>query len=1102
MLGLSSEESTPTLLPESVQSYAGIMKQQYLEQPVIAQDWTTRFGSDFFGRLALVHKEKFNSRARDQQSSSWYLLRGKVDEIANLPGYTKIPINNVLLPNCTNTIIIDGPPGIGKTTVCRKMLNLWANGTLSHLQFDLVLYCPLRNSMIAEATTLADLFEYEHNDVVEVTQWIKNKDGKGSLIIFDGWDELSERLRDTSIPAKIIHKKLLRGCSVIVTSRSYASHSLMSIDHNRHIQVIGFSRNEIYTVIIQTLQPNQDLAKELIESVHRLEQDDAFLVSDHNDKDSKLAVKLINELKVRSDVQSLCYVPLVCSMVILIYRICIHENAEPSLPETLTELYEEFILHTIKRHVDIKPMYRIRSSNLSSISSLPKKLATPFQKLCKLAYTKLADTKMTFLASELCQWECEAVEENLGLMTVYREFYKETYQFLHLSIQEFLAAWWIANNEKAEDIFKNKFDDGHFQMCLRFLAGLTKLKGSSYRDIYDTRLDITSKWKRFGLLKYQFSFFYHPSRDIKSETFVFDEILAVDADRIAMLLLQLLYESKNVELYKVVAESVNRSLYLVEVSSTLFDVKCFFDFIQKADITWEHITLGYIFGYAFSGFYEGLERNKTQCKELGLLSRYVTRDEIAYLPFLFRLYNVQALYLVSFDGSYDPYFALSQILFLNPQLKILHLTMCQTVTEESGNPEQCVPALVENLNLQELKITYKGCYDIATTIVSIIKGVTGNKNLRSFTLEVDCPHPNSSAAQQIGTALEKLFTENGKLQAISLDIPNYCLSSSLNIANVTPPLRALGIGRMNTKLLTLLQHLKQLDCLILPYPEKFELTECLPCPDLQLLFTSHPNLQQLTIPLDTAQNATKLFTTLTSNTTMKGLKIEIEDEIVFTNSMQHSLEDMLKGNRTLQFLEIVMPSCFTNNAPDIPIPASFYSFLTGGFRGNLSLKQLGIPITLPINKRSEVLFKLLAEKSNLTELQFYFVPDELCINCSMEKKKELMTPLFYEQALPATSSILMSHRAIKLLRLQCEYLNDSVSPNWDVPAQKFCEAVFLHPSLEYIEIVGFYPPTYEGKMLLQNYLEESTSKFYKKRQEQLLGSMPVVNMAKKHLYIF
>ena len=221
---------------------------------------------------------------------------------------------------------------------------------------------------------------------------------------------------------------------------------------------------------------------------------------------------------------------------------------------------------------------------------------------------------------------------------------------------------------------------------------------------------------------------------------------------------------------------------------------------------------------------------------------------------------------------------------------------------------------------------------------------------------------------------------------------------------------------------------------------------------------------------------------------MKDLNIEIEAEIVFSNSM-HSLEDMLKQNRTLQFLEIVMPSC----APDIPIPASFISFLTAGLRENCTLQQF--PITLSINKQAERLFKVFAKKLNLAELQFYFLPEESCIYCSVEKKKKI-NPLFYELALPAFSKILMSHKAIKLMRIECKYLNDSA---WDEPSKQFCEAVFLHPSLEYIEIVGFYPATSEGKMFLQNYLEKCKVIFTKRREKEL-GSIPVVNIAKKNLY--
>ena len=58
----------------------------------------------------------------------------------------------------------------------------------------------------------------------------------------------------------------------------------------------------------------------------------------------------MNDLKVRGDVQSLCYVPLVCSMVILVY--C---KFDGHLPTTLTELYENFILQTIRRHTKRTP---------------------------------------------------------------------------------------------------------------------------------------------------------------------------------------------------------------------------------------------------------------------------------------------------------------------------------------------------------------------------------------------------------------------------------------------------------------------------------------------------------------------------------------------------------------------------------------------------------------------------------------------------------------------------------------------------------------------------------------------------------------------------
>uniref|UniRef100_A0A1X7SDZ7 NACHT domain-containing protein n=1 Tax=Amphimedon queenslandica TaxID=400682 RepID=A0A1X7SDZ7_AMPQE len=329
---------------------------------------------------------------------------------------------------------------------------------------------PLRNSKIATATTLADLFVRQRYEVPMVAEWFEKRNGEGLLIIFDGWDELSEQLRQSSLAASIICKEKLDQCSVIVTSRSYASSSLLEIMSNlsRHVQVIGFSKEEISTVIIQTLQKDTKLAQELIDKKRKDNKNYKPFTTTQSSKDSQLAVKLINDLEVRNDVQSLCYVPLVCSMVILVY--C---KEGGHLPTTLTQLYQNFILQTIRRHVK---RHDINPHTLGSLSSLPSQLAKPLQEMCQLAYTNLANTRMTFSSHQL-QSLSEAVKEDyLGLMTRFTDYDEEKYQFVHLSIQEFLAAWWIAKHEKKrEEVFKDHFDDDHFRMCLRFVAGLTHL---------------------------------------------------------------------------------------------------------------------------------------------------------------------------------------------------------------------------------------------------------------------------------------------------------------------------------------------------------------------------------------------------------------------------------------------------------------------------------------------------------------------------------------------------------------------------------------------------------------------------------------------------
>ena len=1063
------------------------MRQHYKHQPIVATDWPPRIGKDFFGRLALVEKQDSSTQAE----SAWHLLRGQVDETVKLTENKEISVEDVLQPTDSSLslrVVIDGPPGIGKTTLCRKLLNMWSNGTLVHQQYDLVLYCPLRNSKIATATTLADLFVSQRYEVSMVTEWFEKRNGEGLLIIFDGWDELSEQLRQSSLAASIICKEKLDQCSVIVTSRSYASSSLLKMDTlSRHVQVIGFSEEEISTVIIQTLQKDTKLAQELIHE--NTEQDETILkylpdakykshfTTTQSSKDSQLAVKLINDLKVRNDAQSLCYVPLVCSMVILVY--C---KEGGHLPTTLTQLYENFILQTIRRHVK---RHHINPCTLGSLSSLPSQLAKPLQEMCQIAYTNLANTRMTFSSHQL-QSLSEAVKEDyLGLMTTFTEFDEEKYQFLHLSIQEFLAAWWIAKHEKkTEEVFKDHFDDDHFRMCLRFVAGLTHLEHESYQQYFNIQqLDLQCKREPlFGFETCHLSYFYQ-NPEIRQR----DHIRSDDFVNVPILLLQLLYESQNTILCQVLAQSINNhSLCLDRVSLSWFDWLCLSYCINNSNTTWNHLhlvdvsdLLVGVSNQSLSVFTAGLTNNslQTQCKGLEV-KLYVPADELIHKllqPSL--LYNIQECYCVLYEGQYVPCLVLLQFLNL-PQLKILHLIMAYPTiptvdntyyTDKCTELEKCIEM---NSTLQEMKIKYKVFDEITSTIISVIRGVTRNKTITSLTIYVLTPPLPDGV-------IEQLLKDNNTLQALSLDIPDELLPSSLNIVEVNTPLTALKIGRRrSSKLMTssLLPHIKGLHCLILhdPYPP-------------HLLFDFHPSLHTLTFPLDTAESAIELFNILQTNTTLKALSVEIKEEREYTSSMGTSLQDMLTQNQTLKYLEINK-----DWYRHIPIPSSFLSFLTTGLRHNTSLQQLSASI--PLNEEIRTFINVISQKNNLTELKVNFIPDQSYSNCSYKEKEQIMTPLFYEQVLPAVTNMLQSHATIRLLGIECGDINDESSqPNWIELVQHLYETIFIHPSLEYIEINAGLGPT---PSLLEDTLKDQKKTLIDRhRKEQPHRPLPIVKIS-------
>ena len=1060
------------------------MRGQYKHQPIVATDWPPRVGQDFFGRLALVEKQDNITKT----DSAWYLLRGQVDKIVKMTEHKEISVEDILKPTDSSEslrVVIDGPPGIGKTTLCRKLLNMWSNGTVNQ-QYDLVLYCPLRNSKITTATTLTDLFENQRYEVSVVAEWFKKRNGEGLLIILDGWDELSTEYRQSSLVASIIRRKQLDQCAVIVTSRSYASSSLLDMTTiSRHVQVIGFSENEISTVIIQTLQKDQKLAQELIDKYTTTQKDsdsssgsEASDMDDNNeeirkklpaDKDSQLAVKLINDLEVRGDVRSLCYVPLICSMVILVY--C---KEGGHLPTTLTQLYQNFILQTIRRHVK---RHDANPRTLGSLSSLPSQLVKPFQEMCQIAYTNLTNKRKTFSSHQLHQLSLsEAVKEDyLGLMTAFTEYDEEKYQFLHLSIQEFLAAWWIAKHkEKTEEVFKTHIDDDHFRMCLRFVAGLTHLEHENYQQYFNKQLNLQCKRNPL-LVGIGSSFFHQNTEQCDCYGFRVD-----DSDTFPTFLIQLLYESQNTTLCQVLAQSINNhELCLQGVSLSLFDWLCLSYFMNNSSSTWNHLHLGLVRDQqTLSVFTAGLTNNSLQTMRLGVRLS-VDNDELVHTFLQTSLiYNIQEFYCDMRTAQPSDIIRLFRL----PKLKILHLRLNDIDDKFTGfnELEKC---LEMNSSIEEMKFECSGDDGKLETsaFTSVIRGVTRNNTITSLTLEsisIDSPPLPDGV-------IEQLLKDNNTLQALS--ITDELLSSSLSIQEeeIHTPLKALEISgwRRSHKLMMPLlpSHIKGLHCLILhdPHPP-------------HLLFLSHPTLHTLNLPLDTAESAIELFTILQTNTTLKVLRVEEEEEEkegVYTSSaVGTSLQDMLTQNQTLKYLEIN-----NNELYDIRIPSSFLSFLTTGLINNTSLQQLRVPdITLPvpINEEIRTFINVISQKNNLTELQVILTLDQSYRNYNDEEQEQITTSLYYEQLLPAVTNMLQSHTTIRILRIHCwGDLNESSQPNWIELVQHLYETIFIHPSLEYIKISKGHPTP---PLLVDTLKDQKKTLIERHRKEQPHRPIPTV----------
>ena len=376
------------------------------------------FHAQSFTSLALVHQKVTQLQAKDDTTKiARVRATGDIHKIPELTSSIKLDnIHQIFTPVtsgdqalCPMSILIEGHPGIGKTTLAKEMCLQWANNQL--LTSDkLVLLLMLRDPNVQKITSTEQLVRYtQSTDQVQcVLSYLQNNNGVGVTVIMDGFDELSTELRQTSFFRKVIEGDVLHNVRVVVTSRPSASACLHQCVQRR-IEVLGFEKSSKEQYVDNAL-------KDTPEHLHKLKA----------------------HFQQYPNIDALCYIPL--NMAIIVY-LCLLG----SLPPTATKMYERFILNTIYRH--LKKEGKIPNNvSITRMEKLPQSICKAIKQLQKVAFDGLVSDKIVFTVEELpvlCKddptcygllqsTECYSAEE-VGTPT-------QSFNFLHLGILEYFAA--------------------------------------------------------------------------------------------------------------------------------------------------------------------------------------------------------------------------------------------------------------------------------------------------------------------------------------------------------------------------------------------------------------------------------------------------------------------------------------------------------------------------------------------------------------------------------------------------------------------------------------------------------------------------------------
>ena len=1042
---MSSPEVLSSEVTSDTETFVQELCDRYVEEPVVHNDLLNRrIGGETFGQLGLIKGHGGCLSKLEGMKRLWNMLRGKLDNIMNVS--EKIDIQDVLKRNDDNSpikVVVDGPPGVGKTTLCQKLCNMWAKNELKKCSFGLVFHLPLRDERVSSAENISDLVSLFHSSkklCETVSDQIMERNGRGLLLIFDGWDEFKGRDQNRSFILDIIQGKKLHKCNVLVTSRTYASAKLLQLQSvNRHVEVLGFKKQEIFSCI----------RKELTE---------------------ENAEQLIMELKIREDVLSLCYIPFVCSMLVRVYQL-----SDYTLPNTLTKFYKKYVLYAVKRSMKRQ---ELDPDTVESLEELQENQKRAFDELCCCAYEKLKTQNTTFNRNEILTLSHSLKCEHFGLMNCYKIADTTKHQFFHLTIQEFLAAWWITHHDHQTMLFREHFHGTHFRMTLRFVAGLTEFKDDSYQEYFNKEVDLQCmREPLFGFKSHQYSTFHQNPPllcdDIRNSLLSKYPLHEPYYDTDIIQLLHLIYESENILLCQIFVSSIiNSSLCVYRVLSSRFDLLCLYFLLKNSKITWNYLHHPYFDGKLQLS---NADSNMTNCivmkAEYYDITSVMKIHQSSLCQYLQESY-INVHYLYGSTIHLDSVVIMLTQLFKLPHLRILHVHLTKLLTKQSEEH-------IDNELLLEMEKVLSTNHTIKQFLIelsrlpfnslinSLFTGVERNDTIQLFSLSSNSTHTNS-------LQIEDLLKNNQTLQAVLLNIPIKGILPSLCIVPALESLTALNIS--NDTVHDVITYQVEKTETLSPGLENVgrnitnlkSLSLYKPLMPLIIYLDSNPFLQHLDIVLEREESLDELFNILSSNTTIIALRINCEDIGLFHDDVGKSLQLMLSSNKSLQSVEMI------SRASNCTL---LFKYLTTGLRGNNTLQELNVDIQL-----SEIinLKEFFEATDNLISLTVFFNGWEI--------SEQVLTSFYHEEIIPHVTNMLKRNEDMKFLNvIYWEYLSskDAYKEDWISMMHQFWETVLLHPSLCYVMIPKL--------SIMIDILNDMKKTLITQREEKKLGPQPIVD---------